>query len=268
MEGPTTAPAKYPTRRHLLTRSGVAGLSGIAAAALPLAAEAGQEPQPGRRPDRLLKVLVAGGHPGDPEAGCGGTIARFTQEGHQVTCLYLTRGEAGVSGKTAEQAAAVRTGEAQAACKILKATAAFAGQADGATEVTRERAADFARLVAAAEPDVVLTQWPIDGHADHRACAALTIEAWVRCGRKFALYYYEVDLGTDTQCFRPTCYVDVTATEALKREACMAHRSQDPDGFYNRDHVPMMRFRGMESGRKLAEAFVHHDPSPRGYLPG
>jgi hypothetical protein len=47
----------------------------------------------------------------------------------------------------------------------------------------------------------------------------------------------------------------------------MVHASQDPDGFYNRDHVPMMRFRGMECGRKMAEAFVHHEMSPPAQLP-
>ena len=76
-----------------------------------------------------------------------------------------------------------------------------------------------------------------------------------------------MDLGSDTQCFRPAHFVDVTATEPLKREACMAHRSQNPAGFYEKDHVPMMRFRAMECGRKLAEAFIHHDQSPAGLLP-
>ena len=68
--------------------------------------------------------------------------------------------------------------------------------------------------------------------------------------------YYEVDLGSDTQCFRPTHYVDVTTTEPRKREACMAHRSQNPEGFYTRDHVPMLRFRSAEAGCGLAEAFI------------
>jgi hypothetical protein len=31
--------------------------------------------------------------------------------------------------------------------------------------------------------------------------------------------------------------------------------------------VPMMRFRGMESGFQLAEAFIHHGGSPLGKLP-
>jgi len=34
------------------------------------------------------KSLVTGGHPGDPEYGCGGTIARLTALGHEVTLLY------------------------------------------------------------------------------------------------------------------------------------------------------------------------------------
>ena len=29
-----------------------------------------------------MRVIVAGGHPGDPEAGCGGTIALYADTGH------------------------------------------------------------------------------------------------------------------------------------------------------------------------------------------
>ena len=40
-----------------------------------------------------LKIVVAGGHPGDPECGCAGTVARLTDLGYAVTLLYLNRGE-------------------------------------------------------------------------------------------------------------------------------------------------------------------------------
>jgi LmbE family N-acetylglucosaminyl deacetylase len=245
------------TRRHLL--------SNLSAAVAASAVEAQQDQPPA--PANPLHVLVIGAHPGDPEAGCGGTIARYTKLGHQVTALYLTRGEAGVAGATAQHAAATRSAEAEEACKILGATAAFAGQIDAATEVNAARSADFTRQIQNLAPDVVFTQWPVDTHADHRACASLTITAWLALKRNFALYYYEVDLGSDTQCFAPAHYVDVTATEPLKRQACMCHRSQNPQGFYNRDHVPMMHFRGMESGYQLAEAFIHHAGSPLAKLP-
>jgi N-acetylglucosamine malate deacetylase 1 len=250
------------TRRRFLANSGVAAVPLVAATTTAIAVPA---------PPDAIKVLVIGAHPGDPEAGCGGTIARYADAGHDVVALYLTRGEAGLAGKTHEQAAAARTAEAEAACRVLKARPMFAGQADGATEVTAARSAEFAKLVAAEKPAVVFTHWPLDTHADHRAAASLTYDTWLRSGRSFALYFYEVDLGSDTQCFRPTHYVDVTATEPRKRAACLAHASQNPvgpGGFYVKDHEPMLRFRGMEAGVKSAEAFVHHDQSPDGRLPG
>src|SRR5689334_913459 len=86
-----------------------------------------------------LKVVCVGGHPDDPESGCGGTLARYTEGGNRATVLYLTRGEAGIRGKSHEEAAAIRSAEAEAACKILGAKAVFAGQIDGATELNKAR---------------------------------------------------------------------------------------------------------------------------------
>ena len=72
-----------------------------------------------------------------------------------------------------------------------------------------------------------------------------------------------------TQCFRPTHYVDITAVEPRKREACFAHESQNAaTDFYPNYHGKMHEFRGMESGFRLAEAFVRHDHSPPSRLPG
>lgn len=65
-------------------------------------------------------VLVTGGHPGDPEYGCGGTIAKLTQVGYRVTLLYLNRGEKGC-GPASSDCGAIRTREAETACRILNA---------------------------------------------------------------------------------------------------------------------------------------------------
>jgi len=132
----------------------------LAAAALPLLARAAPQ---------ALKIVVAGGHPGDPECGCAGTIARYTELGHQVVLLYLNRGEGYCGAATLDRCAAIRTAEAQKACQILKARAAFAGQYDGRAIVDASHYEAFARLLAAENPDVVFTHWPIDRHRDHRA---------------------------------------------------------------------------------------------------
>ena len=54
--------------------------SGAAAALPSLGAEPNQTANAGPK----LKVIVTGGHPGDPEYGCGGTIARYSDLGHEV----------------------------------------------------------------------------------------------------------------------------------------------------------------------------------------
>jgi N-acetylglucosamine malate deacetylase 1 len=241
------------SRRHLLGQS--LGVAGAFAAGLPLADGARDDPSVSER--RKLKVMVVGGHPDDPESGCGGTMALYADRSDEVVALYLTRGEAGINGKTHQQAAAIRTQEAQQACQILKARPVFAGQIDGATEVNQERYSGFRQLLEAERPDIVFTHWPVDMHPDHRAASLLTYDAWLRMGRKFALYYFEVLTGEQTQNFSPSHYVDITSTEARKRAACYAHASQNPDEFYAY-HDQMNRFRGMECAAKYAEAFIAH----------
>jgi LmbE family N-acetylglucosaminyl deacetylase len=244
------------TRREILTGPGL--LAGAAVVGLPLAAAA-EDDKPAARPK--LKVVVAGAHPDDPESGCGGTMARYSDQGHEVVALYLTRGEAGIRGKSPQQAATIRTAECEKACAILNARPLFAGQIDGSTEVNPARYEALQKLLSAEKPDLVFTHWPIDTHRDHRAISLLVYDAWLKAGKKFALFYFEVMSGSQTQHFPPTHYVDITQTEARKREACMAHASQNPAGFY-KHHEAMNHFRGLESGFKLAEAFSRHIASP------
>src|SRR5947209_6975024 len=131
-----------PCRRGFLGQA-AAGLPGLAAIA-----EAADPPPPGKP----LRVVCVGAHPDDPESGCGGTLARYAAAGHRVTVIYLTRGEAGIPGKAHAEAAAVRSAEAEAACKVMGARAVFAGQIDGAAEVNRARAEVLGKRIAAAEP--------------------------------------------------------------------------------------------------------------------
>lgn len=211
-----------------------------------------------------LKVIFTGGHPGDPEYGCGGTIARLADIGHQLVLLYLNQGDP--LAKTIAEASNLRVAEAGKACEILKARPAFAGQIDGHAIVDPAHYARFRELLEAERPDAVFTHWPIDNHADHRAISMLVYDAWVRMKKTFALYYYEVSNGEDTLQFAPTDYVDITATEARKRTACLAHASQSPEKYYPMQEM-VTRFRGVESGHKQAEAFIRHVQSPAFPLP-
>jgi LmbE family N-acetylglucosaminyl deacetylase len=137
---------------------------------------------------------------------------------------------------------------------------------DGEAVVDAAHYAAFRKMLEAERPDAVFTHWPIDNHADHRAISMLVYDAWLRMGRRFALYYYEVSNGEDTLQFAPTHYVDITAVEPRKRRACYAHASQSPDKFYAlQEHVT--RLRGIERGVRQAEGFIRHVQSPDFALP-
>jgi LmbE family N-acetylglucosaminyl deacetylase len=210
---------------------------------------------------RTKKVIVTGGHPGDPEYGCGGTIARYTDLGHDVVLLYLNRGE-----WPPRDAGASRVAEAKTACEILKARPLYAGQFNSDAVVDKAHYEAFRKILEAEQPDAVFTHWPIDNHADHRAISILVYDAWLRMKKKFALYYYEVSNGEDTVQFSPTHYVDITAAEPRKRLACYAHASQSPDKFYALQQQ-VTRMRGIESGYREAESFIRHVQSPDFALP-
>ncbi len=217
---------------------------------------------------KKLKILVTGAHPDDPETGCGGVIARYTAEGHDVKLLYLTRGEAGIQGISHDESAKIRTKEANEANKILKTNPVFFGQIDGDTMITKKWYEKMINIIKAESPDIIFTQWPIDTHRDHRICSILVYDAWLNTGSNSALYYYEVMTGEQSQNFHPSDYVDITPVVETKWKACFIHKSQKIDEMYPDSHGKMEVFRGMEFGCKYAEGFVHHQQSPVGYLPG
>jgi LmbE family N-acetylglucosaminyl deacetylase len=206
-------------------------------------------------PTRKLKIIVTGGHPGDPEYGCGGTVARFTALGHEVVLLYLN------DGAWPPSPATTRIAEAKKACEILKARPAYAGQINGHAILDNDHYEAYQKIFDAEKPDAMFNQWPIDGHRDHRAISMMTYDAWKQSGKSFALYYYEVSDGEDTLQFAPTHFVDISETEPLKRAACYAHASQTPDRYYELQDA-VARFRGIESGYKRAEAFLRQLQSP------
>jgi len=207
-------------------------------------------------PRSRLSVVCVGAHPDDPESGAGGVLARYAQAGHSVAIVYLTRGERGIPGATEAEAAARRTAEAEAACRVLGARPMFAGQIDGASDFTRARVDDVGRLLAAAAPDIVLTHWPLDTHFDHQVASLCAVRAALALPRPPVVYFFEVNAGSQTWGFAPNVYVDISPVLDVKKRALFAHVSQDGEGIWRQHHEPMASFRGREARVAAAEAFV------------
>lgn len=207
-------------------------------------------------PVNQRRILCVGGHPDDPETGCGGTLAVLANAGHQVTVAYLTSGQAGIEGKSHDAAGEIRIAEAKKACTILKAGPIFLGQVDGDTVVNNAWVEKFDTVLKTVQPDLIFTHWPLDSHKDHLVASLLTIQAWKRSGALSDIYFYEVDTGFQSVGFKPTDYIDITATREQKKQAVYCHVSQKPESIYTMAHTAMENFRGLEIGVSAAEAFV------------
>src|SRR5206468_7807829 len=99
------------------------------------------------------------------------------------------------------------------------------------------------------------------GHAHGSSgCERAHDRAWMGL-RRPALYFFEVNSGSQTEGFLPNTYVDISSLVEQKKAALFAHVSQDGQSIWREHHEVMAQWRGREIGVRAAEAFVHlnHD---------
>jgi N-acetylglucosamine malate deacetylase 1 len=219
-----------------------------------------------------MRVLAVGAHPDDLEILCGGTLARFVQEGHEVVMCNATLGNRGSFEHTSEEIAEIRLREARRAAEIAGAdhvTLGFTdGEVDAADDGQRVAVVDLVREV---RPDLILTHSAGDYMSDHNETSKLVFDCsfhatlpLLETGKPHhdtvtPIYFIDTVMGLG---FHPTEYVDVTSTIETKVAMLEAHESQltwlrDHDGV---DVVEQMRtttrFRGQQCGVAFAEGFA------------
>lgn len=211
-----------------------------------------------------MKLIAMMAHPDDAEIWAGGTIAKHMQRGDETLIVYMTAAEDSVRGEEAKKGAA-----------ILGAEVMFVGLTDGQVRDTPETCERIRDLLTSLAPDLLITHWLDDGHADHAATAAVVqrvlpfvmtdiakpVRVWV-CDT----YFSQGPRGP----FVPDVYVDVTQQWAMKLAAVRAHQSQHPEGWVRlleRQcglHAHRATQRVLEGGRFYAEGFRRL--TPFGYI--
>ena len=219
-----------------------------------------------------MRVLAVGAHPDDLEILCGGTLARFAQDGHEIVMCHASRGDRGSFVHTSEEIAALRWEEARRAAEICGAEARSLGLSDGevnAADIDQRRL--VIDLVREVRPGLIITHHPGDYMGDHNEISRLVFECSFHAtlplfetGKPHhslvtPIYYMETVMGVG---FSPTEFVDVSTTIETKIAMLEAHQSQltwlrDHDGI---DVVEQMltttRFRGQQCRVEYAEGFV------------
>lgn len=220
-----------------------------------------------------MNILAIGCHPDDLEGCCGGTLAKYAKQGHQVFMGSITNGSVGHRVIPSDELKQIRLKEARAAAKIIGAEHFCIGADDLTVEASNmELLKAVVEIVRWSKPDLVITHNPQDYMRDHEQTSELVTSA-AFCAtvhhlstkspdynRLVPVYYMETAAGVD---FCPTDYVDISDVIDVKLSALNCHESQikwlkDHDGIDFLDTMRMIsRFRGNQCGVAYAEGFRH-----------
>ena len=226
------------------------------------------------------RTLVVTAHPDDVDFGAAGTIARWTDEGVEVTYCLVTDGDAGGYDRTVDrrEIAAIRRAEQAAAAKEVGVSdLVWLGYPDGRLTVSLELRRDIARVIRQVRPQRVVAQWPernwesvFASHPDHLAAGEATLCAVYPDARNPFAFPDLLAAGLEPHIVEevwvmsaphPDTFVDVTDTFERKLAALRCHVSQmDPErgemGGWLRDFLAANAAAGGLPEGRLAETFL------------
>lgn len=197
-------------------------------------------------PSEISRILCVAAHPDDLDYGAAGTVAQWTDAGHEVTYLLCTRGDQGGFDDTPrEQMPALREAEQRAAAAEVGVTDVrfLDGFRDGWLEPSHDLVRAIVRVIRQVRPERMLIQsadrmWDRIGasHPDHLAAGEASIRAVYPAARNaFAFPELLDDEGLEPWTVREvwlmshpgsTHPVDVTETFERKLAALKRHVSQ------------------------------------------
>ena len=213
-----------------------------------------------------MNVLVVSAHPDDIEFSCAGSVAKWVDEGAQVTYCIVTDGSTGTAdpGLAGAPLADIRREESLQAAKVVGVDdVVFLGYRDGYVEPTLDLRRDIARVFRRAQPNrlVVMDPSPLPGgwfvnHPDHRAVGQATLDVTVTAGTTPGHFPELLEEGLEPWRGLREIYVagpgggefavDVTSTVDRKIEALRCHVSQIGEW----DVEPMIRGWTRENGKQ------------------
>ena len=195
-----------------------------------------------------MNILAIGAHPDDIEFGCGGTLLKYSRQGHGIYLLVLTDGSVGGDPQVRKKE------QAQAADFLCAKELFWGGVKDTELFDNRDLILKIETVVRQIKPDIVFLNYYDDVHQDHRAAAQTGVSA-TRYIRE--VLFYEVPT---TQHFEPDIFIDIKDVLDEKLQLLKLHASQ-----VDKTHVEDLtilesvqscaNFRGFQGRVKFAEGF-------------
>lgn len=190
-------------------------------------------------PARALAVYA---HPDDPEVACGGTLARWADQGCEVRLVVVNAGDKGSLDAATDPAelTRMRAEEVAAAVRVLHlAGFELLGHPDGEVDNDAALRGHLVELVRRHRPDMVVAPDPTAvffgdsyvNHRDHREVGWAVLDA-VAPAASSPLYFpdrgaaHQVATLLLSGTLAPDAWVDVTSTIDQKVAAVACHESR------------------------------------------
>lgn len=213
----------------------------------------------------MKRIMIVAPHPDDDVIACGGSIAKHSQAGNQVTILYMTSGDAGGIQYVKEELGLKRESEARQAANLLGVkNLTFMRIPDGYIEFNQENLIKTTSIIREMKPHTIYIPHSRDGCRDHRITHELLREACKRAAEPFfpecgsESWTIETILGYEVW----TPIEEVSYTEDIssfineKTAAIQEHRSQLEYYRYDEAVRGLNRYRGIMTGKgDYCEAF-------------
>jgi len=199
----------------------------------------------------MQKILVLSPHPDDGEIGCGGTMARFLEEGKEVVHVLFCAAENIGREKVPKEG---RFDEFENACDFMGTE--YEWYDFPHRRLSEERQNILELMVGIGEqhdPDLVLIPCPTDLHQDHKVIA----EEGLRAFKRRNVWGYEMLWNNLT--FKTHTFVGLEKRHVEKKEsAILKYESQKHRDYINGNFIESLaRARGVQIGSKYAEVFEH-----------
>ena len=229
-----------------------------------------------------MRILVVTAHPDDVDFGAAGSVARWVDEGHEVSYCIVTDGDAGGFDPAVPRSEipSIRRAEQLAAAKAVGVEdVPFLGYPDGRLMVSIELRRDISRVIRQVRPERVVSPSPernfariYASHPDHLAAGEAALCAVYPDSRnpfahpELAAEGLEAHSVTEVWMMAapdPDVFVDITDHFEAKLSALLCHESQitDPsaiDGLLRGWAAGIAGVAGLPDGR-LAEGFRRID---------
>lgn len=192
------------------------------------------------------RALAIAAHPDDIEFGAGGTLARWCDQGAELTICLVTDGSTGTQDRAlmGERLGELRAEETERAAKILGAReTVWLGYRDGYVEYTLDLRRDLARIFRRTRPHRFMVMDPTPtiedrfiNHPDHRAVGHASLDVSMTAGTTPGIFPELLEEGLDPwRGLREVWImgpgagpvpVDISTTISRKIDALLCHRTQ------------------------------------------